>query len=478
MSRAAANQLAGAASPYLRQHADNPVHWQQWSPAALAEAAQRDAPILLSIGYAACHWCHVMAHESFEDDEVAAAMNNGFVCVKVDREERPDIDAVYMNATVALTVQGGWPMTCFLTPDGRPFFCGTYYPKAAFLQLLSAVSDTWLQRRGDPQLLARQSDRRGAAGDGFRAARPGVRVSTLRSATTPSPRSWVTRTPPAAGSAAHRHFRRQPGYEALLRHGERTGSPRALAAVPTQKRPPWPAAGYTTSWPADSLATASTTLGWYRISRRCCTTTRCCCVPTRTGQLRTGDALALRVTAETARFLLDELRDGAMFTSSLDADADGREGSTYVWTPDSAHRRLRRDRRRALGRFGFRRDSDPAPSKHGASVLQRLEDPVGPVDRLARVRSTLLAARLSRPQPGRDDKVVTGWNGLAITALAEASVALAAPELAAAAADCATALTALDLVDGRLRRASLGGRSATAPRSWKTTRCWLPACWR
>ncbi len=143
------NTLAAATSPYLRQHADNPVHWQQWTPQALAEAASRDVPILLSIGYAACHWCHVMAHESFEDEQVAAAMNDGFVNIKVDREERPDIDAVYMNATVALTGQGGWPMTCFLTPDGRPFFCGTYYPKANFLQLLAAVSDTWRTRRSE-----------------------------------------------------------------------------------------------------------------------------------------------------------------------------------------------------------------------------------------------------------------------------------------------------------------------------------------
>jgi uncharacterized protein YyaL (SSP411 family) len=133
------NTLGEATSPYLRQHADNPVHWRQWTPEALAEAAERDQPILLSIGYAACHWCHVMA----------AAMNAGFVCIKVDREERPDIDAVYMNATVALIGQGGWPMTCFLTPDGRPFFCGTYYPKPTFLQLLAAVSDTWQSRRDE-----------------------------------------------------------------------------------------------------------------------------------------------------------------------------------------------------------------------------------------------------------------------------------------------------------------------------------------
>ena len=145
----AGNELAGAISPYLRQHADNPVHWKQWTSEALAEAARRDVPILLSIGYAACHWCHVMAHESFEDEGVAAAMNE-FVCIKVDREERPDLDAVYMNATVAMTGHGGWPMTCFLTPDGRPFFCGTYFPKPQFLQLLAAVLHVGAgQYRGD-----------------------------------------------------------------------------------------------------------------------------------------------------------------------------------------------------------------------------------------------------------------------------------------------------------------------------------------
>ena len=145
----AANTLADATSPYLRQHADNPVHWQQWTDEALAEAAARDVPILLSIGYAACHWCHVMAHESFENAETARLMNELFVNIKVDREERPDIDAVYMNATVALTGQGGWPMTCFLAADGRPFFCGTYYPKPQFLQLLAAVTNTWRTRRDD-----------------------------------------------------------------------------------------------------------------------------------------------------------------------------------------------------------------------------------------------------------------------------------------------------------------------------------------
>src|SRR6201986_1585643 len=152
MSRAegsSTNTLGLATSPYLLQHADNPVHWQQWTPEALGEAAARDVPILLSIGYAACHWCHVMAHDSFEHDEVAALMNAHFVNVKVDREERPDIDAVYMAATTTLTGQGGWPMTCLLTPDGSPFFAGTFFPRAHIVQLLGAPAEAWRDRRDE-----------------------------------------------------------------------------------------------------------------------------------------------------------------------------------------------------------------------------------------------------------------------------------------------------------------------------------------
>ena len=146
---AMANRLADATSPYLLQHEDNPVDWWPWSEAAFAEARRRDVPVLLSVGYAACHWCHVMAHESFEDDETAAIVNAGFVPVKVDREERPDVDAVYMAATQAMTGQGGWPMTCFLTPDGAPFYCGTYFPSRVFQRLLDAVTEAWRDRRDD-----------------------------------------------------------------------------------------------------------------------------------------------------------------------------------------------------------------------------------------------------------------------------------------------------------------------------------------
>ena len=144
-----ANRLATATSPYLLQHADNPVDWWPWSDAAFAEARRRDVPVLISVGYAACHWCHVMAHESFEDPAIAKLINDGFVAIKVDREERPDVDAVYMTATQAMTGQGGWPMTVFATPEAEPFFCGTYFPKANFSRLLASVTTAWNDQRED-----------------------------------------------------------------------------------------------------------------------------------------------------------------------------------------------------------------------------------------------------------------------------------------------------------------------------------------
>jgi uncharacterized protein len=454
MSRAdpsGTNTLGLATSPYLRQHADNPVHWQQWTPRALQDAAARDVPILLSIGYAACHWCHVMAHESFEDDQVAAAMNAGFVCIKVDREERPDIDAVYMSATVALTGQGGWPMTCFLTPDGRPFFCGTYYPKDAFLQLLSAISDTWRDRRGEVEEASDHiSGELRKMVSGLPGGGPDVASALCDHAVAAVLRDQDT---------AHGGFGGAPKFppsallEALMRNYERTGSAAALEAV--SRTGAAMARGGIYDQLAGGFARYSVDDAWV--------------VPHFEKMLydnalllrayahwarRTGDPLARRVAQQTARFLLDELTDADMFTSSLDADADGQEGSTYVWTPAQLAEVLGDDDGRwAAEVFGV---TAPGTFEHGASVLQLRSDPDDP-QRLDRIRSALLAARLTRAQPGRDDKVVTAWNGLAITALAEASVALGDPELASAAQRCATALLDLHLVDGRLRRASLGG---------------------
>lgn len=452
VSRVAANTLGGSTSPYLRQHADNPVHWREWTPEALAEAASRDVPILLSIGYAACHWCHVMAHESFEDADVAAVLNDGFVCIKVDREERPDLDAVYMNATVALTGQGGWPMTCFLTPEGRPFFCGTYYPKLGFLQLLDAVAETWRDRRDEVE---RASDQ----------------IATeLRSMSAGLPGGGAPVGPElcdhAVAAVLHDEDETYGGFggapkfppsallEGLLRHHERTGSAPARTAV--ERTCSAMARGGIYDQLAGGFARYSVDPHWV--------------VPHFEKMLydnalllrayahlarRTGDPLARKVTEETAAFIVSDLGAGGMFTSSLDADAGGREGLTYVWTPADLRAVLGDDDGAwAASLFGV---TEAGTFDHGASVLQLHRDPDDEA-RFESVRAALSAARALRPQPARDDKVVTAWNGLAITALAEASVALERPEFLSAALECARRLQDLHMVEGRLRRASLGGR--------------------
>ncbi len=452
----AVNALSRATSPYLRQHADNPVHWQEWSPAALAEAAERDVPILLSVGYAACHWCHVMAHESFEDQTVAAAMNEGFVNIKVDREERPDIDAVYMNATVALTGQGGWPMTCFLTPDGRPFFCGTYYPKANFLQLLAAVSETWRTRRAEVE---ETSDHIAGELRSMTAGLPGGGPPIQPALCDHAVAAVLRDEDPVHGGfltnqAGAPKFPPSALLEALLRSHERTGDVMPLEAV--ERTCTAMARGGIYDQLAGGFARYSVDAAWV--------------VPHFEKMLydnalllrayahwarRTSNPLARRVTGETARFVIDDLGADGMFTSSLDADADGREGLTYVWTPAQLREVLGSDDARWAAELF--RVTDIGTFEHGSSVLQLPNDP-DDLDRFDRVRTALLAARFNRPQPGRDDKVVTAWNGLAITALGEASVALDEPELLYAATQCARSLIDLHIVDGRLRRTSLGGQ--------------------
>ncbi|MEW5808293.1 MAG: thioredoxin domain-containing protein [Actinomycetota bacterium] len=446
------NTLGAALSPYLRQHADNPVHWQQWSAEALAEAARRDVPVLLSIGYAACHWCHVMAHESFADAEVAAVANAGFVCIKVDREERPDLDAVYMAATVALTGQGGWPMTCFLTPDGRPFFCGTYYPKATFLQLLSAVSETWRHRRGEVE---EASDH--IAGE-------------LRAMTTGLPEGGpvtaalcddAVEAVLADEDVAHGGFGGAPKFppsallEALLRHHERTGAAESLAAV--IRAGEGMARGGIYDQLAGGFARYSVDAAWVvpHFEKMLYDNAQLLRVYAHWARISgdPSDSLPRRVTRDTARFLLDDLRRDGLFVSSLDADTAGREGATYVWTPAQLRDVLDDDAEWAATVFGV---TSAGTFEPGASVLQLRTDPPDTA-RADAVRARLRAARAQRAQPARDDKVVTAWNGLAITAMCEAGVALAEPELIDAAAECGRALLRLHMRDGRLRRTSLGG---------------------
>ncbi|MCT7657262.1 thioredoxin domain-containing protein [Mycobacterium deserti] len=452
----AANTLARATSPYLRQHADNPVHWQQWTAEALAEAADRDVPILLSIGYAACHWCHVMAHESFSDAEVAAVANPNFVCVKVDREERPDIDAVYMNATVALTGQGGWPMTCFLTPDGRPFFCGTYYPKPNFLQLLAAVSETWQTRRDEVEQASNKiaGELRSMASGLPGGGPPVVPALCDHAVAAVLQDEDVQRGGFFTNQAAAPKFPPSALLEALLRSHERTGDVMPMEAV--ERTCTAMARGGIYDQLAGGFARYSVDPSWVvpHFEKMLYDNAQLLRVYAHWWR-RTRDPLARKVTAETAQFILDGLGVGGMFASSLDADADGEEGLTYVFTPDQLREVLGDDDGRwAADLFAV---ADTGTFEHGSSVLQLPRDP-DDVERFNRVRTALLASRLTRPQPGRDDKVVTAWNGLAITALAEASVALGRPELLDAATRCARAVVDLHIVGRRLRRASLGGR--------------------
>ncbi|HEX9999742.1 MAG TPA: DUF255 domain-containing protein, partial [Actinoplanes sp.] len=223
-----ANRLADATSPYLLQHKDNPVDWWQWSAEAFAEAERRDVPVLISVGYAACHWCHVMAHESFEDDDVAKLINDGFVAIKVDREERPDVDAVYMTATQAMTGQGGWPMTVFATPGGEPFFCGTYFPKANFARLLTSVGQAWREQR--EQVVQQGAAVVQAIGGAQLVGGPTAPISAeLLAASATLLISDQDQTYGGFGGAPK--FPPHMSMQFLLRHHQRTGSAEALEVV-------------------------------------------------------------------------------------------------------------------------------------------------------------------------------------------------------------------------------------------------------
>jgi uncharacterized protein len=450
-----ANRLADATSPYLLQHRDNPVDWQEWGEDAFAQARERGVPVLLSVGYSACHWCHVMAHESFEDDEVAAAINTGYVAIKVDREERPDIDAIYMSATTALTGSGGWPMTCFLTPTGEPFFCGTYFPRATLLQLLSRISDVWAEQR--EEVLA-----------------TGARIVE---ALVPTAATGLD-TPLGAGELEAAEallaggydwqdggFGRAPKFppsmllEFLLRHWTRTGSGRDLHMVDDTCEAM--ARGGMYDQLGGGFARYCVDAGWVvpHFEKMLYDNAQLLRVYLHLWRA-SGSPLAERVSRQSADFLLRDLGTAESgFASSLDADTDGVEGLTYAWTPAQLSEVLGADdgsRAAALLEV-----TSSGTFEHGMSTLQLRADPED-AQWWEGVHGRLLAARGLRPQPARDDKVVTGWNGLAIAALSEAGTLLGEPRYVEAAQRCAEFLTASHLVDGRLRRASRGGVAGSA----------------
>jgi len=452
------NRLADSTSPYLLQHADNPVDWWPWTPEAFAAARERDVPVLLSVGYAACHWCHVMAHESFEDDETAAYMNEHFVCVKVDREERPDVDAVYMTATQAMTGQGGWPMTCVLTPDAEPFFCGTYFPPQnrhgmpAFRQVLAALVDAWTTKRDKVgQVGADVVSRLRAATQAGAGGGDPLDEDALATALERLAGQW---DPRHAGFGSAPKFPPSMVLEWLLRHAARTGSARALemagdtfGAMARGGMYDQLAGGFArysvdASWEVphfekmlyDNALLLRAYLHWWR---------------------QTGDPLGARVARETADFLLAELRtEQGGFASALDADSEGREGAFYVWTPESLVEALGSDD------GGWAAEllevTDAGTFEHGESTLQLRHDP-DDGERWERVRAALLAVRARRPRPARDDKVVAAWNGLAVVGLAEAGVLLDEPAYRDAAVTAGGLLTGLHTDGTVLRRTSRDG---------------------
>ncbi|GLY01131.1 MULTISPECIES: thioredoxin domain-containing protein [Actinoplanes] len=451
-----ANRLADATSPYLQQHRDNPVDWWQWSPEAFEEARRRDVPVIISVGYAACHWCHVMAHESFEDATVAGLMNDGFVAIKVDREERPDVDAVYMTATQAMTGQGGWPMTVFATPDGEPFFCGTYYSRERFTALLGSVSTAWRDQR---EAVVQQGAAVVQAVGGAQLVGGPTAPISAELLTAAAQGLFKDQDPMYGGFGGAPKFPPHMSLLFLLRHHERTGSPEALETV--RHAAEQMARGGIYDQLAGGFARYAVDNTWTvpHFEKMLYDNALLLRVYTQLWRL-TGDDLARRVAGETAAFLLRDLgtAEGGL-ASALDADTDGVEGLTYAWTPAELVEHLG-DEDGAWAADLFRVTAK-GTFEDGRSVLvlARDIDAADPalIARWQDVRSRLLAARSARPQPARDDKVVASWNGLAVTALAEHGVLTGTAASRDAAVALAGVLADRHLVDGRLRRVSRDG---------------------
>jgi uncharacterized protein YyaL (SSP411 family) len=475
------NQLGGATSPYLLQHADNPVHWWPWGADAFAEAKRRDVPVLISVGYAACHWCHVMAHESFESEAIAALLNDAVVSIKVDREERPDVDAVYMAATQAMTGQGGWPMTVFATPDGEPFFCGTYFPPRAFEALIRAVAQAWRDQREEvrAQGAAVVSAIAQSQGTNLQRVQGSLTAEVLAAAAAGLARSY---DPTYGGFGAAPKFPPHMALLFLLRHHQRTGDARALEIA--QHTCEAMARGGMYDQLAGGFARYSVDERWIvpHFEKMLYDNALLLRVYTLLWRL-TGDRLALRVASDTAEFLMRDLYDGRAFVSSLDADTAGVEGATYVWTPAQLRDVLGEDDGSfAADLFAV---TDDGTFEHGTSVLRLARDidlstdldtdldadhrrpddaDGGRRDRWSSVRQRLLHARAMRSQPARDDKVVAAWCGLAITGLVEFALATDGPVARRAAEHARAAGTLLADVHlapssagTRLRRTSLAG---------------------
>ncbi|GAB2867235.1 thioredoxin domain-containing protein [Streptomyces deserti] len=459
------NRLANETSPYLLQHADNPVDWWPWSAEAFEEARQRNVPVLLSVGYSSCHWCHVMAHESFEDQATADYLNAHFVSVKVDREERPDVDAVYMEAVQAATGHGGWPMTVFLTPDAEPFYFGTYFPPAprhgmpSFRQVLEGVHAAWTDRREEVADVAGKIVRDLAGREISYGDTKAPGEQELAQALLALTREY---DPQRGGFGGAPKFPPSMVVEFLLRHHARTGSEGALQmAADTCERM---ARGGIYDQLGGGFARYSVDRDWIvpHFEKMLYDNALLCRVYAHLWRA-TGSELARRVALETADFMVRELRTAeGGFASALDADSDdgtGRhvEGAYYVWTPQQLREVLGDDDAELAARyFGV---TVEGTFEHGSSVLQLpQQDGLFDAEKTESVKDRLLQARSRRPAPGRDDKVVAAWNGLAIAALAETGAYFDRPDLVEAAVAAADLLVRLHLDEhARLARTSKDG---------------------
>ena len=465
-----ANRLAAETSPYLLQHKDNPVDWLPWGAEAMGEARRRDKPILLSIGYSACHWCHVMERESFEDERIAAKMNRDFVPVKVDREERPDVDSIYMAAVQALAGHGGWPLTVFLLPDGRPFYGGTYFPPVdrgampGFPRVLDAVSAAYINQKSD---LMASSER--LVGRIRQASLAGRSTELLTAADLTS--AYLNLASQAdrglGGLRGAPKFPQPMIYEFLLRHYVRTGDADALELVTA-----------TLDAMAEGGIYDQVGGGFHRYS-----TDERWLVPHFEKMLYdnallvrlylhahqvTGDPSYRRVVDQTLGYAMREMAtpEGA-FNSAQDADSEGVEGRFFVWSPAEVAAVLGAEDGR---RFAAYFDVSEEGNFEGSSILHVTDalradlrrDAEGTMRFVSDARDKLYAARSKRVAPGTDDKVLTAWNGLLIAALAEASAVLGSPSYAEAAERCAEFLLGSLVRDGRVLRTHKDGVSKLA----------------
>ena len=466
------NRLGSETSPYLLQHAYNPVDWYPWGEEAIARAKELDRPIFLSIGYSACHWCHVMEHESFENDGIAKFMNEHYVCIKVDREERPDLDQIYMNSVTLLTGRGGWPMSVFMTPDLKPFYGGTYWPPQArmgmpgFAQVLEGVYNAWLGKRSELNNQAEELTDAIAQVSGINAEATGLNCEVLLTRAQTELLQAADTTNGGFGGAPK--FPHPMSIRLLLRCWKRTGNSDALSTVThTLNRM---AAGGIYDHLGGGFARYSTDARWLAPHFEKMLYDNALLVPSylEAFQATKNDNYA-RVARETLDYVLREMtQPEGGFYATQDADSEGEEGKFFVWSEDEILDVLGTEEGRI---FSYCYDVSPRGNWEGKNILNRPK----PHDEAARIlnidaaklsqvlancRARLLDVRSERIWPGRDDKVLTSWNGMMISAMSQGAMILNDPKYAQAASQAADfILHQMRDLDGRLLHAYKDGRA-------------------